>query len=120
MFNDGQEVAMRVIGEEDGKFDAGDVVLFFGQGVDTRYTDTNVYWLTYGGAAGLRMRRPEQRCGRNRQPTSFFPSVKKEDNLVYDSNLPELSRVTIIGAAQTITAAGVGKTGFAEYQRCHP
>ena len=55
MFNAGQEVAIRVIGEEDGKLDAGDLVLFFGQGVDTRYTDTNVYWLTYGGTAGLRM-----------------------------------------------------------------
>ena len=59
MFNGGQEVALRVIGEEDGKFDAGDLVLFYGQGVQgvvkTRYTDTNIYWLTYGGATGLRM-----------------------------------------------------------------
>ena len=49
------EVAIEVTGEADGKFDEGDLVLFFGQGVDTRYTDKNVYWLTYGGSAGLRV-----------------------------------------------------------------
>ena len=32
-----------------------DYLLFYGQKVNTRYTDTNVYWLTYGGAQGARM-----------------------------------------------------------------
>ncbi len=108
MFNNGQEVAIRVIGEDDGTFDAQDVVLFFGQGVDTRYTDTNVYWLTYGGAAGLRMPVRNSVAG-GTAATSFFSSVEKEDNLIYDSDLPELAGYDHWWG-QTITAAGAGKT----------
>ncbi len=64
------ENAIYVQGEDDGKFDPGDYLLFYGRSVRgfaynpaTRslehylhhYTETNVYWLTYGGAAGKRM-----------------------------------------------------------------
>jgi hypothetical protein len=68
--NDLVENAIVVEGEEDGQFDATDVVLFYGQGVKgwtydpnrksfshyiNHYTETNYYWLTYGGAPGRRM-----------------------------------------------------------------
>ena len=64
------ENAIYVQGEQDGKFDPGDYLLFYGRSVRgfvynaaTRtlehylhhYTESNVYWLTYGGAAGKRM-----------------------------------------------------------------
>ena len=64
------ENAIDVEGESDGKFDAGDVVLFYGRGTDgwdydgvgktlhhyiNHYTNDNYYWLTYGGGAGKRM-----------------------------------------------------------------
>ena len=64
------EDAIYVAGESDGKFDAGDYVLFYGKGARgwaydaagrTRrhyihdYSEVNYYWLTYGGAAGKRM-----------------------------------------------------------------
>jgi hypothetical protein len=58
----GQPVPIRVIGEEDGYFDAADVVLFYGRSVDSlyldgvlptnKYTASNIYWLTYACAAG--------------------------------------------------------------------
>jgi hypothetical protein len=35
--------------------DSNHYIAFWGQGLDTKYTDTNAYWLTYGGAAGKRM-----------------------------------------------------------------
>jgi hypothetical protein len=50
----GQDVAVQVEGESDGSFDPSDVLLFYGEGLDTKYTDTNVYWLTWDGG-GLRM-----------------------------------------------------------------
>ncbi len=56
MFHNGVEIAIRVIGESDGNFHpTDDYVLFYGEGIQHKYTDENVYWLTYGQAAGLRM-----------------------------------------------------------------
>ncbi|MBI4616409.1 MAG: hypothetical protein HY720_22550 [Planctomycetes bacterium] len=64
MFHLGREIAMRVSGEADGVFGAGDAVYFYGtknpwRTIDnpeaTRYTDENVYWLTAGSGFGKRM-----------------------------------------------------------------
>jgi hypothetical protein len=64
------ENAIYVAGESDGKFDAGDYLLFFGTGTRGwtydpagrtirhyihRYSEVNYYWLTFGGTAGKRM-----------------------------------------------------------------
>lgn len=63
------QAAVWVIGEEDGRFDQGDAVIFYGQDLagwgknsalvtpqfNNPYCDTNIYWLGWGGAAGLRM-----------------------------------------------------------------
>jgi hypothetical protein len=63
------QVAILVRGQEDGRFDPGDYILFYGQDLSgwsknsglatpqffNPYTDTNRYWLTWGGDAGLRM-----------------------------------------------------------------
>ena len=51
----GSEVAIQVEGESDGTFDAGDYLVFYGQPVTSKYTADNVYWLTHGHGAGLRM-----------------------------------------------------------------
>jgi flagellar hook assembly protein FlgD len=64
------ENAIFVSGESDGKFDSGDFVLFYGRSVRgwkydpvtksfshylNHYTESNYYWLTYGGTQGKRM-----------------------------------------------------------------
>jgi hypothetical protein len=64
------EDAIYVSGESDGKFDAGDYVVFYGKGprgwrYDAQakglrhyihdYSEVNYYWLTYGGSPGKRM-----------------------------------------------------------------
>ena len=61
------EIPIEIIGGDDGVFDFGDQVLFFGESVDrfefnesagrftfqrNHYTSRNVYWLTYGGDFG--------------------------------------------------------------------
>ena len=87
LFNRGQEVAIRVIGEEDGHFDEGDLLLFYGQAANTVYTGTNVYWLTYGGTAGRRMaEKPSQADGDT--AVSFSAPVHMEQNKIYISGLP--------------------------------
>jgi len=83
MTSQGEEVAIYVAGEEDGRFDPEDYILFYGQkfrgdrlaaryaeamkhwltlcpkcrlaGMFEKYTDENVYWLTVGGTPGPRM-----------------------------------------------------------------
>ncbi len=64
------ENAILVVGEDDGKFDANDYILFYGRGtnffdydVNGRsikrfkhpYSKSNYYWITSGGSAGKRM-----------------------------------------------------------------
>ena len=66
LFNSGQEVAIRVLDGGNGRLDPGDSVLFFGQGASTRYTGTNIYWLTYGGVNGKRMVDRASAAWRNR------------------------------------------------------
>ncbi|MGQ9678428.1 MAG: type IX secretion system sortase PorU [bacterium] len=60
-------VAIYVTGEEDGRFDLHDTIIFYGLAPDhwvnrcslwvkNLYTRENVYWLTWTGGAGVRMR----------------------------------------------------------------
>lgn len=55
LFNQGIEIPLFVSGEGDGSFDPGDYVLFYGQKTATRFTNTNVYWLSWGTGNGARM-----------------------------------------------------------------
>ena len=55
MHNQGQEIAITVMAADDASFDEGDAVRFYGQGLDTKYSSTNVYWLTTASSPGLRM-----------------------------------------------------------------
>ena len=65
-----QEIAIYINGEEDGKFNTSDYILFYGQGPDNYqllsgkgifqyenniYTDKNYYFITADGANGKRM-----------------------------------------------------------------
>lgn len=55
MFNEGQEVAFRIVRAEYPLFQAGDYILFYGRPVDTKYTATNIYFLQWGDTAGMRI-----------------------------------------------------------------
>ena len=47
MFHLGTEIAIKVL--------PGDVIIFYGKAIDSKYTSDNVYWLTYGSNLGSRM-----------------------------------------------------------------
>ena len=59
--NKGQQIPIFVRGEGDGRFDADDEIVFYGQRArgETTYfhpfSDENVYWLSWNGTRGLRM-----------------------------------------------------------------
>ena len=94
LFNMGSEVAIYVKGEGDRSFDPGDpgdpddYILFYGQKMDTKYTDTNVYWLTYGKTVGLRMGTKDGTPSGASSPTSFEANVRLEEDRQYRSYLP--------------------------------
>ncbi len=95
LINRGQEQLIRVEGEEDGSFDPGDAVVFWGRFVERdepkgrhvpfggRYTETNVYWLAWGGVAGARMQSRSVEPGTPGLPVpQWFPTPMhlEEDN----------------------------------------
>ncbi len=55
LFQNGEEVAIRVIGEQDGQFDDEDAIEFYGWRFKNYYTATNVYWLGVSDQLGKRM-----------------------------------------------------------------
>jgi uncharacterized repeat protein (TIGR01451 family) len=87
--HEGQPVAIRVLGDEDGALDASDSLLFYGRAIDSLYTTENAYWLSWGQGSGLRM------IGRDATPDGAVPlathhiaSQHIEKNLLYLSLYP--------------------------------
>ena len=55
LFSEGDEVQIYVHGEVDGKFDETDYLVFYGKKIDnSKFTNSNVYQLSWGGEKGLR------------------------------------------------------------------
>lgn len=81
----GRPVALLVTGAADGRFDPGDALLFYGEGLDTEYTDTNVYWLAYGGPPGRRIasRTAAPPKGNGRAARAVSTTVRFEENRTY-------------------------------------
>ncbi|MBI5301002.1 MAG: hypothetical protein HY868_02615 [Chloroflexi bacterium] len=87
IFKQGNEIAIQVLGQDDGHCDGGDVVLFYGQAARTKYTNTNIYWFTFGGAAGKRMTQRDG-SGTGTLVTTFTASVHLEKDWQYIPYLP--------------------------------
>jgi hypothetical protein len=93
----GEEIAIRVEGEADGSFDAGDSILFYGRNVDSlfydgqlptnKYTGENVFWLSYGGAVGKRMAEVDGTPA-SAQAVAFPHKEHLEENHYYLSTRP--------------------------------
>lgn len=88
LYNLGSQVAIYVAGEADGVFNTEDYVLFYGQRMTTKYTDVNVYWLTWGGANGLRMATTDGTPGGATVPAYYRTTQRIEQNRTYQSQRP--------------------------------
>ncbi len=84
----GQELPIYVSGEADGRFDSTDAIYYYGQALDGKYTDANVYWLSYGVTNGQRMVQRDVFPDTGSTPVSFEASAHSEENLIYISSLP--------------------------------
>ncbi|HJQ27060.1 MAG TPA: C25 family cysteine peptidase [Blastocatellia bacterium] len=90
LYADGQQQPIRVVGEADGRFDAGDAIEFYGVGLDAPATDTRVYWLVAGTGNGQRIaaiKAPASLGGggsfpckiERRDRTIYFPALRNGD-----------------------------------------
>ncbi|MBN1666252.1 MAG: hypothetical protein JW862_04165, partial [Anaerolineales bacterium] len=88
LFNLGSEVAIRVEGQSDARFDSGDALLFYGQAPDSEYAPENVYWLVWGQAQGLRMPEWNGSPGGAPVPASFATTQRIEENHYWSGQYP--------------------------------
>lgn len=94
----GNEIAIQVTGDGDSQFEAGEAVIFYGRSLDSlfydglvptnKYTGTNIYWLSYGGAPGLRMAEKDGSAGGD-TPGPFPRRLHLEQNAQYQSSFPK-------------------------------
>ena len=61
LYNKGEQVAIHVHGEQDGRFDGSDYIEFIGSPAQNYYENGNVYWLTFDDSPGRRMKRRDGR-----------------------------------------------------------
>jgi hypothetical protein len=83
----GQEVAIEVF-DDDGVFGQGDYLLFYGQKADTRYSDTSVYYLTWGSNPGRRAGLIDSAPTGDTPIPYFKNTIRLEKNSLYMSNYP--------------------------------
>ena len=83
LYSEAREVAIRIVGEADGRFDPGDALEFYGRGLDRPATDTRVYYLVEGAVAGRRIATVEAPPLANSVPASFPLEVVRIDRALY-------------------------------------
>lgn len=104
LYNGGREIAIRVSGEADGRFDIGDAIEFYGTAVDAQSTKTQVYWLTAAAGNGLRMK--VQPKGSANGTAISFPSVAElKERFIYFASLENGERENYFGKVVTADPA---------------
>src|SRR5438093_2624734 len=114
LYVDGVEVPIRITGQENGRFDAGEAVEFYGLGLDESWTDTRVYWLAVGSGPGQRItpvaasgHMPRATSGGQEIARSFPYTVERKDRTVYFSALRNGERENFFGAVVNSTPVEV-------------
>lgn len=93
IYNREKDAAIFVKGEEDGSFDAGDFVEFYGVPVrsgdpEYKYTDENVYWLKISSDPAVRMAEWDS-SGLGITQTSYLYTYHGESNWFYWEGMPD-------------------------------
>lgn len=101
LFVDGRQSPMIVNGEQDGSFDAGDSIEFYGLGVDTPFNDSRSYWLVAGNENGLRVSLTKAE-GAAQSSRSFTHTVERRDRTIYFAALRNGEKENFFGAVVAI------------------
>ena len=106
VYNKGKELPLYVRGQKDGRFDQDDYLEFYGQGnlgdstYFDPYTDTNIYWLTWGGEQGLRIKTRSSLRDVTTKVNKYLERIHLEqDNFYYhgDSSLDIINTEQVSG-----------------------
>ncbi|CAG0971982.1 hypothetical protein ANRL3_01562, partial [Anaerolineae bacterium] len=84
----GNEIPILVNNESGGVFNSSVSIDFYGLGLNTVYTDTNIYWLSYGGTNGLRMSTRDAMPAASPPVTTFRDRLRLEENHFYVGDRP--------------------------------
>ncbi len=85
----GQPVDIRVLDGGNSRLDPGEVVVFYAEAASGRYSKENVYFFSYGGAAGGRMAlRDVTPTGSELVVTSIIRTTRVEKDSAYYSDYP--------------------------------
>jgi hypothetical protein len=113
LYINGNQQPIMVKGQEDGRFDANDTLEFYGQGIDSTFSNSNIYWLMEGKSAGLRMvTAPSMTLPGN--GGSFPFTIERCDKTIYFSSLLNAEGENFFGAViarqplnQTLTVKNI-------------
>ena len=100
LYADGEEQAITVTGAEDGSFDSGDRIEFYGTGLDTPSTDKRIYWLVVGSQPGKRISVIKSE-GRDGGASGFMATVERRDRTIYFAALKNGDKENFFGAVVT-------------------
>jgi hypothetical protein len=93
----GREYPLSIIGGEDGRFNAGDAIEFYGVGLDSAWTDARAYWLVAGSQAGRRINVAPSGNGPTAE-ASFPYTVERKDRSIYFSSLRNGDKENFFGS----------------------
>lgn len=80
LFNRGSEVAIRMVSKAEDRFRPGDCIEFYGQGINNTYTDTNIYWLSWGKELGKRAAAVDGKPTDGTLLSAFYSKLHEEQN----------------------------------------
>lgn len=127
LVNRGSEVAILIEDGGDKRIDAGDAVYFYGEGLETPYTDENVYWLTAEPKPGARIETVKSSRVRALGTSSFPFTVERKDRFLHFAALdngpegdnwfgPFLASVWNMDVRQTIEVTELVPSGMARIE----
>ncbi|MFO7870425.1 MAG: C25 family cysteine peptidase [Kiritimatiellia bacterium] len=88
MYNMGADIPVRVCNEGTAEFGTNDYIEFYGFGLDTRFTDRNVYWLYHAtNSSGLKMGQSGVTGGITNDSTPYVKHFEKDE--YYEPALPD-------------------------------
>jgi hypothetical protein len=82
VYAEGREIPIRIVKNTQGEIPSWKAIDFYGTGLDTQSTDTRVYWLVEGSAAGQRVRVSSKQGGTTGS-LSFPYTVERKDRTFY-------------------------------------